>query len=115
MAASLSAIPVPHAESDGRNLRTAHAFASGGVRAWRIMTAELALIDSLPVAAFATDAEGRVVRHNAAAAVLWGRNPDPGAARWSGAWRLLAADGRPSWCTLPCSPTPTAGSRACSS
>ena len=59
------------------------------------MTAELALIDSLPVAAFATDAEGRVVRHNAAAAALWGRSPAPGAARWSGAWRLLAADGEP--------------------
>ena len=59
------------------------------------MTAELDLIDSLPVAAFATDAEGRVVRHNAAAAALWGRSPAPGAARWSGAWRLLAADGEP--------------------
>ena len=59
------------------------------------MTAELDLIDGLPVAAFATDAEGRVVRHNAAAAALWGRSPAPGAARWSGAWRLLAADGEP--------------------
>ena len=59
------------------------------------MTAELDLIDSLPVAAFATDAEGRVIRHNAAAAALWGRSPDPGTARWTGAWRLLAGGGGP--------------------
>ena len=59
------------------------------------MTAELDLIDSLPVAAFATDAEGRVVRHNAAAAALWGQSPDPGTARWTGAWRLLAGGGGP--------------------
>jgi two-component system CheB/CheR fusion protein len=113
------------------------------------MIAELDLIDSLPVAAFVTDGEGRVIRHNAAAAALWGRSPAPGTARWSGAWRLLATDarrsirrrarrhaasprdaplrrpssslsgrtaaGRPSWRALPCSPTPTAGSRGCSS
>ncbi|HVH03566.1 MAG TPA: PAS domain-containing protein, partial [Amaricoccus sp.] len=54
----------------------------------------LELIDSLPVAAFATDAEGRVVRHNAAAAAIWGGSPGP-EARWSGAWRLRAADGTP--------------------
>jgi PAS domain S-box-containing protein len=59
------------------------------------MTAALDLIDSLPVAAFATDAEGRVIRQNAAAAALWGRSPEPGAARWSGALRLLAVDGEP--------------------
>ena len=59
------------------------------------MIAELDLIDRLPVAAFAIDAEGRVIRHNAAAAALWGRSPAPGTARWSGAWRLLAADGAP--------------------
>ena len=53
------------------------------------------LIASLPVAAFVTDADGWVVRHNAAAAALWGRSPAPGAARWSGAVRLLAADGAP--------------------
>jgi PAS domain S-box-containing protein len=58
------------------------------------MIAGLDLIDSLPVAAFATDGEGRVIRHNPAAAALWGRSPAPGA-RWSGAWRLLAADGTP--------------------
>ena len=48
------------------------------------LPAEFAFVDSLPVAAFATDTEGRVVRHNAAAAALWGRSPAPGA-RWSGA------------------------------
>ena len=34
------------------------------------MTVELALIDSLPMAAFATDAAGRLIRRNAAAAAL---------------------------------------------
>ena len=57
------------------------------------MTVELDLIDSLPMAAFATDAAGRVIRHNAAAAALWGRSPAPHEARWSGAWRLLDAEG----------------------
>ena len=55
------------------------------------MTADLEFIDSLPVAAFATDGLGRVVRHNSAAAAIWGRSPAPGEARWSGAARLFDA------------------------
>jgi len=62
------------------------------------------LIASLPVAALVTDADGWVVRHNAAAAALWGRSPAPGEARWSGAVRLLAADGA----ALPPDATPVA-------
>ena len=53
---------------------------------------ELDLIDDLAVAAFATDAEGRVIRHNRAAVALWGRTPAPGTL-WSGALRLLNAAG----------------------
>jgi len=58
------------------------------------MRSEFAFVDSLPVAAFVTDPQGRVVRHNPAAAALWGCDPGP-EARWSGAARLLDADGRP--------------------
>src|SRR6188472_1189562 len=50
------------------------------------------LIADLPVAAFATDAAGRVIRYNAAATALWGRTPAPGVL-WSGAVRLLSATG----------------------
>ena len=59
------------------------------------MTADLEFIDRLPVAAFATDGLGRVVRHNSAAAAIWGRSPAPGEARWSGAARLFDGAGRP--------------------
>ena len=58
------------------------------------MTPPLDFIDSLPVAAFATDLEGRVVRYNAAAGALWGCPTDRDA-RWTGAWRLLTTDGVP--------------------
>jgi PAS domain S-box-containing protein len=86
--------------SPRRNLGPGRAFREAGARrpedhdARRTMTPELAFVDDLPVAAFAVDPAGRVVRHNAAAAALWGRSPDPGA-RWSGAWRLLDAGGAP--------------------
>jgi PAS domain S-box-containing protein len=56
-------------------------------------TSDFAFVDSLPVAAFATDRAGRVVRCNTAAAALWGREPDP-TAPWSGAVRLYDAQGR---------------------
>jgi PAS domain S-box-containing protein len=59
------------------------------------MIPELDFIDSLPVAAFATDGQGRVVRYNDAAALLWGHRPSPDQRRWTGAWRLLATDGAP--------------------
>ena len=52
----------------------------------------LALLDDLPVAAFATDADGSVIRHNHAAVALWGRTPPPGTL-WTGALRLLNAAG----------------------
>lgn len=57
------------------------------------MLPDRATIDSLPVAAFVTDADGRIVRHNAAAAALWGRTPAP-EARFTGALALLDAEGR---------------------
>lgn len=53
------------------------------------------LLRSLPIAVYATDAAGRVIFYNEAAAQLWGHRPAPGQALWCGAWRLLTADGRP--------------------
>lgn len=52
-----------------------------------------AILETLPVAVYATDAAGWITWYNEAAAALWGRRPEPGAARYCGAWRLYAADG----------------------
>jgi PAS domain S-box-containing protein len=53
---------------------------------------KLDLIHDLPIAAFATDTEGRVIRYNAAALAFWGREPAVDAL-WTGAIRLLTAAG----------------------
>jgi PAS domain S-box-containing protein len=58
------------------------------------MSSQYPVLESLPVAAYVTDAEGRITFFNAAAAELWGRQPPPGS-RWSGALRLFWPDGRP--------------------
>lgn len=52
-------------------------------------------IQSLPVAAYATDADGLVTRFNQAAADLVGRIPQIGHDRWCVSWRLYWPDGRP--------------------
>ncbi len=54
-----------------------------------------AVLAALPVAVYETDAEGRLTFYNEAAAEIWGRRPELGVERWSGAWRLLHADGTP--------------------
>jgi PAS domain S-box-containing protein len=51
-------------------------------------------LDALGVAVYTTDANGRITFYNEAAAVLWGRRPQPGDA-WCGSWRLYWPDGRP--------------------
>ncbi|MET0482789.1 MAG: PAS domain S-box protein [Aestuariivirgaceae bacterium] len=53
-----------------------------------------ALLEALPVAIYMTDAEGRIVFYNEAAAAMWGNHPEPGA-KWCGSWRLYHADGKP--------------------
>lgn len=51
-------------------------------------------LGSLPVPAFCCDLAGAVVSHNAAAAELWGRVPDPAEpGQWCGALALLDMDG----------------------
>jgi PAS domain S-box-containing protein len=55
----------------------------------------LQLIQNIPVAIYSTDAEGRIVFFNEAAAQLWGRRPKLGEDWWCGSWRLFWPDGRP--------------------
>lgn len=47
------------------------------------------LVNSLPGALYTCDAEGRITLFNQAAVALWGREPDLGADRWCGSWRIL--------------------------
>ncbi len=51
------------------------------------------LLDALPMAVYTCDAEGRVALYNPAAVALWGRQPDIGKDRWSGAWKMYRPDG----------------------
>jgi PAS domain S-box-containing protein len=53
------------------------------------------LLEALPVAVYATDAQGRITFYNQAAAELWGCRPELGSDRWCGSWRLYWPDGRP--------------------
>ena len=55
----------------------------------------LQILQNLPVAVYATDANGRITFYNDAAASLWGRRPKLGADWWCGSWRLYWPDGRP--------------------
>jgi PAS domain S-box-containing protein len=52
-----------------------------------------ALLRSLPVAVYMTDAEGWITFFNDAAARLWGLKPEFGKARYNGAWKLFRPDG----------------------
>ncbi len=49
----------------------------------------------LPGAVCMTDAEGNIVFFNDAAVKLWGRRPEPGVDRWTGAWKMYQPDGSP--------------------
>ena len=54
-----------------------------------------AALAALPVAIYMTDASGTITFFNEAAARLWGRRPEIGKEKWTGAWRLFHADGTP--------------------
>jgi len=58
------------------------------------MLGDRQILEALPVAVYATDAEGHITFFNPAAVDLWGRKPEPGD-RWSGSPRLYWTDGRP--------------------
>jgi len=52
------------------------------------------MLDALGVAAYTTDAEGRLTFYNEAAAAFWGRRPELGEL-WCGSYRLFHPDGTP--------------------
>jgi len=51
------------------------------------------LVESLPVAFYATDGQGRLTMYNDAAIALWGRAPALGDDRWCGSFRMHTLDG----------------------
>jgi PAS domain S-box-containing protein len=51
--------------------------------------------DAIPVAVYATDAEGRITFYNQAAVELWGRRPEIGKSTWCGSWQIFRIDGKP--------------------
>jgi PAS domain S-box-containing protein len=53
------------------------------------------LLQQLPGAVYACDAEGRITFYNQAAATLWGRAPVIGQDKWCGSWRIYRPDGTP--------------------
>jgi PAS domain S-box-containing protein len=54
-----------------------------------------AMLEALPVAAYTTDADGRLTWFNRAAAKLSGREPEIGTDQWCVTWRIYTPDGRP--------------------
>jgi PAS domain S-box-containing protein len=53
------------------------------------------MLEALPIAVYATDADGRVTFYNEAAVELAGRRPVLGDDQWCVSWRLWKADGTP--------------------
>ncbi|MFD0941488.1 sensor histidine kinase [Pedobacter boryungensis] len=53
------------------------------------------LVKESPLAIYTCDASGRVTFFNAAAATLWGREPDLLKDYWCGSWKIFYPDGRP--------------------
>jgi PAS domain S-box-containing protein len=53
------------------------------------------MVEALPVAIYATDAQGRLTWFNAAAATLSGRAPEIGTDQWCVAWKIFLPDGTP--------------------
>jgi PAS domain-containing protein len=52
------------------------------------------LMETLPLAAYSTDAEGHITFYNSNAVALWGREPELNHDRWCGSYRLWHPDGR---------------------
>lgn len=53
------------------------------------------LVNALPAAIYITDADGRIIFYNEAAARLWGCRPELGKSEFCGSWKLYWPDGRP--------------------
>ena len=54
-----------------------------------------AILQSLPVAVYTTDAAGKITFYNEAAAQLWGVRPELGKSEFCGSWKLYWPDGTP--------------------
>jgi PAS domain S-box-containing protein len=54
-----------------------------------------AILHSLPVAVYTTDAAGRITFYNEAAAQLWGVRPELGKSEFCGSWKMYWPDGTP--------------------
>ncbi len=54
-----------------------------------------AILQSLPVAVYTTDAAGKITFYNEAAAQLWGVRPEPGKGEFCGSWKMYRPDGTP--------------------
>ena len=54
-----------------------------------------AILQSLPVAVYTTDAAGRITFYNEAAAQLWGMRPELGKSEFCGTWKMYWPDGTP--------------------
>ena len=59
-----------------------------GLNSWQI-------VQALPAAVYTCDTQGHITAFNAAAAKLWGCEPELGKDRWCGSWRMFETDGRP--------------------
>lgn len=57
------------------------------------MDIDTELLKLLPVAIYTTDAEGKIVFYNEAAAEFWGVRPQLNSDQWCGSWRLFTPDG----------------------
>ena len=51
------------------------------------------LVQKVPAALYTCDADGHITMYNAAAARLWGREPEIGVDFWCGSWRIYRPDG----------------------
>jgi PAS domain S-box-containing protein len=85
-------IPTSEAARDAGSLCDTEAFVLGDAAA---ETRFRALLDALPAAIYVTDAAGRIIYYNQAAADLVGREPQLGTDEWCVSWRLFSPDGHP--------------------
>jgi PAS domain S-box-containing protein len=52
-------------------------------------------LETLPAAAYTTDAAGRITSFNPSAVDLWGQSPELGKSQWCGSWKLYRLDEQP--------------------
>jgi PAS domain S-box-containing protein len=80
-------------------LRPAESFHAGetdaSVRAGRPDVSFRQILEALPAAVYATDAEGTIIFYNEAAVALSGHRPVIGRDKWCVSWKLFWPDGRP--------------------